>query len=49
MTNTPTPPRPVDGVAVNGEEAFDDDKTFDPSVEFSLGFLESYFEFSGNK
>ena len=35
MTNTPTPPRPVDGVAGNGEEAFDDDKTFDPSVEVS--------------
>lgn len=30
MTNTPTPPTPVDGVAGNGEEAFDDDKTFDP-------------------
>lgn len=35
MINTPTPPRPEDGVAGNGEEAFDDDKTFDPFPEVS--------------
>ena len=32
MTNTPTPPRPVDGGAGDGE-AFDDDKMFDPFYE----------------
>ncbi|KAF8091465.1 hypothetical protein N665_0445s0050 [Sinapis alba] len=32
MTNTPTPPRPVDGVA-GDEKAFDDDKMFDPFFE----------------
>ncbi|KAL0675531.1 hypothetical protein Bca4012_003512 [Brassica carinata] len=32
MTNTPTPPRPVDGVAGDGQ-AFDDDKMLDPFYE----------------
>lgn len=32
MTNTPTPPRPLAGVA-GDEKAFDDDKMFDPFYE----------------